>query len=351
VYTQSAGVWTQQGNKLVGTGAVGNSDQGFSVALSGDGNTAIAGGGNDNGNTGAAWVYHRSGGVWTQQGSKLVGTGAVGSANQGVSVALSGDGNTAIVGGSWDNGHAGAAWVFTNNAGVWTQQGGKLVGTGAVGNANQGVSVALSGDGNTAIVGGGNDNGNAGAAWVYKRSGGVWTQQGSKLVGTGAVGNAEQGASVALSGDGSTAILGGPNDGSGGAAWVFTSNAGVWTQQGGKLVGTGAVGNANQGVSVALSFDGNMALVGGPCDNNGGGCSPSLFTGGVGAAWEFARSGNAWAQIGGKLAGTGAVGDAQQGYAVALSGSGNTAFLGGPWDSYGCCFAAVGAAEGVGFSV
>ena len=93
----------QQGGKLVGTGAVGQSLQGKSVAISGDGNTAIVGAYMDNGNTGAAWVYTRSGGVWTQQGAKLVGTGAVGSAYQGGAVALSADGNTAIVGGSFDH--------------------------------------------------------------------------------------------------------------------------------------------------------------------------------------------------------------------------------------------------------
>jgi hypothetical protein len=82
--------------------------------------------------------------------------------------------------------------------------------------------VALSGDGNTAILGGPDDNSDAGAAWVFTRAGGVWTQQ-MKLVGTGAVGTAVQGWSVALSGDGNTAILGGPGDNSGaGAAWVFT---------------------------------------------------------------------------------------------------------------------------------
>src|SRR5204863_4270271 len=75
------------------------------------------------------------------QGPKLVGTGAVGNAVQGDSVALSSDGNTAIVGGSSDNSNAGAAWVFTRSAGIWTQQGAKLVGTGAVGNARQGQSV------------------------------------------------------------------------------------------------------------------------------------------------------------------------------------------------------------------
>src|SRR4029450_137761 len=60
---------------------------------------------------GAAWVYTRSGGVWTQQGSKLVGTGAIGSAAQGNSVSLSSDGSTAIVRGPYDNQKKGAAWV------------------------------------------------------------------------------------------------------------------------------------------------------------------------------------------------------------------------------------------------
>jgi hypothetical protein len=73
--------------------------------------------------------------------------------------------------------------VFTRSGGVWTQQGDKLVGTGSIGFAFQGVSVSLSGDGNTALLGGNNDNGAAGAAWVFTRTGGVWSQQGAKLVG------------------------------------------------------------------------------------------------------------------------------------------------------------------------
>ena len=103
----------QQGNKLVGTGAVGSTVfQGISVSLSSDGNTAIVGGENDINGAGAAWVWTRSGGVWTQQGAKLVGTGATGESNQGASVSLSSDGNTAIVGGYGDNSYAGAAWVW-----------------------------------------------------------------------------------------------------------------------------------------------------------------------------------------------------------------------------------------------
>ena len=209
---------------------VGPAEQGVSVALSADGNTAVVGGAADNSYTGSAWVYSRSGGVWTQQGSKLAGTGAVGPAEQGVSVALSADGNTAIVGGPFDNLKTGAAWVYTCSGGVWTQQGSKLVGTGAVGPAEQGHSVALSADGNIAVVGGVEDNSHTGAAWVYTRSGGVWTQQGNKLVGTGAVGPAGQGRSVALSADGKTAIVGGAADNRViGAAWVYTRSGGDWT--------------------------------------------------------------------------------------------------------------------------
>jgi hypothetical protein len=80
-----------------------------------------------------------------------------------------------------------AALLFSSQLALaqFTQQGPKLVGTGAVGSANEGWSVALSGDGNTAIMGGSVDNSLTGAAWVYTRSNGVWTQQGSKLVGTG----------------------------------------------------------------------------------------------------------------------------------------------------------------------
>jgi hypothetical protein len=58
---------------------------------------------------------------------------------------------------------------------------------------------------------------------------------------------AQQGRSVALSGDGNTAVVGGPGDNPNGAAWVFTRSGGIWTQQGNKLVGTGATGNAGQG--------------------------------------------------------------------------------------------------------
>jgi hypothetical protein len=327
VFTRTNGVWTQQGNSLVGTNSIA-AQQGFSVALSADGDTAIIGGPYDDLDLGAAWVFTRSNGTWTQQGDKLVGAGAAGPVHQGGAVALSADGNTAIIGGPLDNFNAGAAWVFTRSNGVWTQQGAKLVGAGAAGPAHQGGAVALSADGNTAIIGGPQDNSLAGAVWVFTRSNGVWTQQGNKLVGTGAIGTSfppQQGSSVAVSADGNTAIIGGPGDNlSIGAMWAFTRSNGVWTQQGNKLVGTGAVGQSWQGQSVALSADGNTAMIGGWGDNT--------F---VGATWVFTRSNGVWTQMGSKLVGTGTAGYSEQGWSVALSADGrSTAIVGGPQDSY-----------------
>ena len=91
--------FVQQGDKLVGIRTVGDALQGWSVALSADGNTAVVGGPTDANSKGAAWAFTRSGGVWTQQGEKLVGTGGGSSDRQGNSVAISADGNTAIVAG------------------------------------------------------------------------------------------------------------------------------------------------------------------------------------------------------------------------------------------------------------
>jgi hypothetical protein len=326
VYTRSAGVWTQQA-RLIAADAIGPASQGTSVALSADGNTAIVGGPADNGYVGAAWVFTRSGGVWRRQ-TKLVGTGAVGSARQGSAIALSADGNTAALGGPLDSALDGAVWVFARSGTAWTQQGPKLVGSitppfTQPGKARQGYAVALSADGDTLIFGGPSADVVTGAAWVFARSHGVWLQQGPRLVGAGTTGDASQGQSVAISGDGNTALVGGPADGANrGAAWVFTRSAGVWTQQGGRLVGSGRVGDSLQGTSVALSAFGNVALVAGTGDNSN-----------AGAAWIFTRSHGIWKQLGTKLVGVGASGNALQGDAAALSLDGNTAVLGGPPDA------------------
>ena len=323
VFTRAGSTWTQQGSKLTGGGETGKALFGTSVALSSDGNTALVGGEFDNTSAGAAWVFTRSGSTWTQQGSKLTGSGEVGAGLFGESVALSSDGNTALIGGDYDNGRVGAVWVFTRSGSAWTQQGSKLTGSGVIGEGRFGFSVALSADGNTALVGGAGDNGGVGAVWVFTRSGSTWTQQGSKLTGSGESGEGVFGASVALSADGNTALIGGYGDNSQvGAAWVFTRSGSTWTQQGNKLTGSGESGEGVFGASVALSADGNTALIGGYGDNALGG-----------AAWLFVHSGFTWAQQGSKLTGSGESEVGQFAWDVSLSADGNTIIVGGLGDS------------------
>ena len=322
VYTRTNGVWSQQGPKLVGSGAVGAANQGYSVSLSADGNTAIIGGPTDS-VSGAAWIFVRMNGVWGQQ-AKLTGAGAVGGPNLGHSVALSGDGNTAIVGGPSDNNSAGAAWVFTRSNGVWMQQS-KLYGMGVAGGSpvRQGTSVALSYDGGIAAVGGPFDNLGAGAIWIFVRSGAIWIQQ-AKIaeMSINSALTRQLGTSVAISADGNTVIGGAPGENSGGAAVVYSRQNGFWPSQGALLVGGGTVGAAGQGRSVALSADAVTALVGGPADN-------SLS----GAAWVFSRASGSWQPQGNKLVGSGAAGVPSQAASVALSGDATTALVGGPGDN------------------
>lgn len=273
VFTRTGNTWTQQGSKLVGTGyddAV-FVEQGVSVALSADGNTLLVGGAGDASGTGAAWVFTRSGGIWTQQGIKLVGAGSIGTSFQGGAVSLSADGNTAIIGGSWDDNKVGAAWVFTRSGGIWTQQGTKLIGTGATGQAYQGTSVSLSADGNTAASGGYFDNTGKGAVWIFTRSGNTWSQQGPKLVGSEMIGNPLFGRITDLTYHGDTLAIGGQSDDSNkGAAWVFTRSGTAWTQQGSKFRGSGAANPAYQGI-VSLSDNGQYLLLGGTNDSSGRG--------------------------------------------------------------------------------
>jgi hypothetical protein len=333
----AAAQFTQQGPKLVGTGYVpGQPGLGTSVAVSADGNTMAVGGNSDgfnNGGTqvGAVWIFTRTNGVWSQQGSKLVGTGGTASGtNQGTFVGLSADGNTLMEGGYSDNSQVGAVWVFTRSGSTWTQQGGKLVPSDVIGAASM-QAGAISADGNTLIFGGSNDNGVQGAAWIYARSGGVWTEQ-AKLVGTGAAGVPFQGSSVAISGDGNTAASGGPIDGSGGqfgAVWVFTRSGSTWTQQGNKLTATPSSGNfLRLGESVALSYDGNTLASGGPFDGYNSGDNSS-----TGATFVFTRSAGVWSQQGNRLVGTGGVGSMYQGVRVSLSDDGNTLIESGPSDN------------------
>jgi hypothetical protein len=320
VYVRSGSTWTQQA-KLTGGEERGAARFGRSVALSADGDTALVGGSNDGG-VGAVWVYVRSGSTWTQQ-AKLAGGDEIGSGWFGWSVALSADGDTALVGGFVDHSDAGAAWVFARSGSTWSQQGAKLTGSEESGAGELGWSVALSGDGKRALIGGHADAGGTGAAWVFvpPSVGSTWVQQGAKLTGGEESGAGEFGQSVALSQSGETALIGGRGDHAGqGAAWVFVppSVGSTWVQQGAKLTGGEESGAGEFGQSVALSQSGETALIGGRGDGED-----------LGAAWMFAHDGSTWTQQGAKLTGGEEAGHGELGWSVALSATGETALVGG----------------------
>ena len=194
--------------KILASDAATSNYFGASVALSSDGNTAIVGAyGNDASfaDDGAAYVFTRSGGVWTQQ-QKLVASDAESYGDFGYSVDLSSDGNTAAIGAEGST----AVYVFTRSGGVWTEQQ-KLVASDAQEfTSSFGGSVSLSGDGNTVLIGAAlHDTApavNSGAAYVFTRSGGVWTQQRNFI--SSDIENDRFGFSVALSSDGNTAAIG-----------------------------------------------------------------------------------------------------------------------------------------------
>jgi len=316
---------TELGGLIVGTGEVGSSIQGWSVDVSADGNIIVSGSYTDNSNAGAAWIFEKNGSTWIQQGTKLTGSDAIGPARFGNSVAMSADGSIVVVGGPFDNGQQGAVWVFSKVGSAWVQQGSKLVGTGAVGNARQGSSVAISGSGNTIVVGGPRDNSSEGAFWIFERSGVTWVQQGTKLRGTGSGSAAQQGLAVSISADGMTIAASSLADSNGEeAAWIFAKNGSTWAQQGSKLMGTGAAAPpADFGSAIDLSADGSTLVVGGRWDNSN-----------IGATWIFNRVGTTWSQQGSKLVGTGVTGaTALQGWSVAISADGNTVLVGGAEDA------------------
>jgi hypothetical protein len=338
VFTRSGSTWIQQGGKLVGSEEVASESESCiteageeagecrlarSIAISADGDTVLIGSPHQNGSTGAAWVFTRSGSEWEQQGGKLTGGQENPKGRFGKSVALSADGNTALIGGTLDRGGKGSAWVFTRSGATWEQQT-KLTPAGEEGEGHFGVSVALSADGNTALVGGPGDSAYAGAVWPFMRTDASWTQQGSKLTGGEESGAGHFGVSVALAADGNTALVGARHDGEGlGAAWAFTRTESTWAQQGPKITGAGDESGAGElGYSVSLSPGGNKALIGAPRDNSS-----------AGAAWELDRSGSTWEQQGPKILGSEEIGPARFGASVALATAASYALIGGPYDS------------------
>jgi hypothetical protein len=277
VYVRTPETWALQA-KL--SAQDGQSAAGFGAAVALDGDTAVVGRAADmipappGGFTGAAFVYTRTDGTWLQEATLADPDPSVGG-YYGTATALSGDtvlvsapGMQSLPSSPWTTG---AAHVFVRTGTTWAWQATLRPDDSAFGDLF-GLSLAL--DGDTAVVGAVGADGGHGAAYVFTRSGSMWTQQ-AKLTVSGGTFVDRLGATVAVSGD--TSLVGDL------ATWgstvhVFSRMGTTWTQQVDLLPGDSSVGYF--GTSIALR--GDTAVVGMPY--------------GQGAAYVFRRSGAIWRQ-------------------------------------------------------
>ena len=233
---------------------------------------------------GSVYVFTETEGSWLERQTLLPMYGSNGD-GFGASVALAADGATLIVGSpGYDEVGAyqkGAAYVFLHSGGVWMEQQRLTVAEGAT-NDEFGYSVALSSDGTTAIVGalfhalGGS---NSGAAYVFTREDDEWMMQLKLMPDDDAV-DSLFGHTVALSSDGATALVGAPYDddlGYGaGSAHVFVRSDGEWTKEQ-ELTASDGAEEDYFGGGVSLSSDGSVAVVGAPRDDDHGSQAGSFY--------------------------------------------------------------------------
>ena len=362
---------------------------GTSIALSGDGNTLAVGAPFEaSGSTGinstpdesafgagAVYIYARIAGAWLQQAYVKASNSDAGD-NFGASVALSADGSTLAVGAPFEDSgsnsinnntpdesapDAGAVYVYTRVAGTWSQQAYVKASNAGAGD-NFGKSVALSSDGNALAVGApfeASDStginsapdesaAEAGAAYVYRRSAGTWSQQAYvKASNTGA--GDRFGTSVALSGDASILAVGAPLEDSGstginstpdelatdaGAVYVFSCTGSTWSQQA-YVKASNAGASDNFGKSVALSGDGSTLAVGAPSEASGTtgiNSTPDESAFDAGAVYVYSRIASTWSQQAYVKASNTAP-TSEFGTSVALSGDGNALAVGAQLES------------------
>ena len=322
VYERSGGAWSEVA-RLNASDASGGDNLGFGgdgVAISGS--TVLAGAWHADpvaGNSGAAYVFvEGASGAWTEQ-QKLVPQAGEAGATFGRAVALSG--NVAVIGAPEHDGaggvNSGRVYVFERSGGTWTET---AVLEPQDGSAAQrfGYSVAI--DGMRLAIGARGDGelgGNAGAAYVFEKVGGTWTER-QKLQGTDTSTGDRFGESVALSGG--VVVAGAPREDQGasstGAAYVFEYDGATW-QQSAKLFDMAGAGGLDEfGVNVAVS--GTAVLVGAHQHD------ASASNGG--AAYLYGKSGVSWVLLGEKLLASDASNDARFGRSVSLSGG--TALIG-----------------------
>lgn len=262
VFVRKGARWVQQA-KLLAQGGVAGNQFGWSVSVSGD--TAFIGANRREHDTGAVYVFHRSGTTWTQQ-ARLVPADLVPGDGFGAAVSL--DEDTALIGAPAKPKLSGAAYVFVRTSAGWVQQAKLRTGAALVGEG-LGQSVSVSGD--TALVG--SHAHGAGAAYVFARSAGIWTEQATLLPADPVADNFAF--SVGLSGN--LAIVGAMYTANAtGAVYVFARGAGSWSEQK-KL--TAADASIQEYLGYAVSISGNTMLAGAHRKGDGRGAAYVFVSG------------------------------------------------------------------------
>lgn len=320
---------TQQGPTLLldcfRPGVEGSGSGNEAVAISADGNTVAIGAPDDNGN-GATWIYVRKCGGWEKQ-AKLYGALTSGVSNQGAAVSLSADGNTLAVGGPGDNSGVGAVWIFVRSeCGKWTQEGAKLVVTGVVDFptvANTGASVDLSADGNTLVVGSpGSVNttlaASTGLVSVFTRTAGTWSQGPSTfsptVLASTTLAATKQGTRVSISADGTVIAAGGDD-----AVSLYSYLGGVLTEV--QLLESPNPGNFFGISGLDLSADGLNLAVG------------ATFQDSNGAVYIYLNVAGVWTLQGLPIEVTDGIGKPRFGTSVSFSGDASTLAVGAVRDN------------------
>ena len=285
VFNKPASGWTTgtEDAKLLASDAAGG-DLFGSDAVAVDGNTVVVGADGDEVNTGAAYVYTKSGNEWgnapgsgthREETAKL--TASDGAAGDYFGDAVAVHGSTIVVGAYGDETNTGAAYVFTKSSGVWGNppesgihrvETAKLTTSDAAISDLFGQSVAV--DGDTIVAGAYGDGSNNGAAYVFTKSGNVWgktpdsgdhREETAKLTASDSESGDRFGLSVAI--DGNTVVVG-ANGRSifTGVAYVFTKPGTGWADdtETAKLTPSDGGENDNFGYSVAI--DGNTVVIG-----------------------------------------------------------------------------------------
>jgi len=292
---------------------------GFGTAVALSGNTALIGAPNDQAvgatRTGAAYVFRGQGTSWALE-ARLTAPDAGGDDFFGSAVALHGD--TALIGAQGSDlaagVDAGAVYVYVRTGTTWMFQDKLEAADGAAGDA---FGTALAVHGETCVVGAIFDDdagGSSGSAYVFERVGTTWTES-AKLTASDAAGSDQFGSSASF--DGGTLILGAPGESvATGAAYVFTRPAGAWTEDA-KLVASDGVSGDRFGAAVV---EGDTVVVG---------AEEALAF--AGAAYVFMRVGTMWSERAKLLAPDGLVGDrltsslALEGCLLALGAQGHDA--------------------------